>query len=164
MIGSCFETRILRLEEVENMAILIDKRIQKFVKGYQYENEEVFSIHLKDIDESFHFDNEVAAQEFLNKQVVERVGNPELQRKEFDYIDSEGLKHVYLIWEVSKDGKIISFTEEIVNEFTEAQLHGEYSYLMDQEHGKDTELLMDIMKCNGIDVEIKNGKYLVLDK
>jgi len=64
------------LEEVENMAILIDKRIQKFVKGYQYENEEVFSIHLKDIDESFHFDNEVAAQEFLNKQVVERVGNP----------------------------------------------------------------------------------------
>lgn len=36
--------------------------------------------------------------------------------------------------------------------------------LMEQEHGKDTELLMDIMKCNGLNVEEKNGKYLVWDK
>ena len=147
------------------MAIIIDKRIQKFVEGCLIgENEDVISIHLKDIDESFHFDSELAAQNFLNKQALERVGEPELQREEFDYIDSEGLKHVYLIWEVSKDGEILSFTEEVVNEFTEAQLYEEYGYLMAQEHGKDTELLMDIMKCNGIDVEYRNGKYYVNDK
>lgn len=47
---------------------------------------------------------------------------------------------------------------------TEKELYKEYSYLMDQEHGKDTELLIDIMKCNGIEVERKGSTYLVLDK
>lgn len=66
------------------MAILIDKRIQKYVEGFLYgENDEVISIHLKDIDETFWFDNEVAAQEFLNKQNVERVGDPELRKGSF---------------------------------------------------------------------------------
>lgn len=36
---------------------------------------------------------------------------------------------------------------------TENMLHEQYGYLMDEEHGRDTELLMDIMKCNGIDLE-----------
>ena len=124
------------------MSILIDKRIQKFVEGCQYENGKVISIHLKDIDETFWFDSEVAAQSFLNKQAIERVGDLELRTESFDYTDEEG----------------------VVNELTEAQLYEEYGYLMDQEHGKDTELLIDIMKCNGLDVEEKNGKYLVLDK
>ena len=35
---------------------------------------------------------------------------------------------------------------------------------MDQEHGTDLELLIDIMKCNGINVERKNGKFYVLNK
>lgn len=47
---------------------------------------------------------------------------------------------------------------------TKSELFKRYGYLIDQEHGKDTELLMDIIKCNGIDVECKNGKYLVLDE
>lgn len=54
--------------------------------------------------------------------------------------------------------------KEVVKEFTESQLYEEYGYLMDPEHGKDTELLMDIMKCNRLNVEEKNGKYLILDK
>lgn len=33
----------------------------------------------------------------------------------------------------------------------EELLHKKYGYLMAEEHGKDTELLLDIMKCNGID-------------
>ena len=32
-------------------------------------------------------------------------------------------------------------------------LFEKYGYLVDEEHGEDTELLLDIMKCNGIDLE-----------
>ena len=61
------------------MAILIDKRIQKYVEGFLHgENDQVISIYLKDIEETFWFDNEVAVQEFLNKQAIERVGDSEL--------------------------------------------------------------------------------------
>ena len=42
------------------------------------------------------------------------------------------------------------------------ELYEKYGYLMDKEHGKDTELLMDIMKCNGIDVAFENGNYVVI--
>ena len=50
------------------MAILIDTRIQRFVEGYLLgENNEVISIYLKDINETFHFDNELSAQNFINK-------------------------------------------------------------------------------------------------
>ncbi|MDE5830855.1 MAG: hypothetical protein K2H53_04245 [Clostridia bacterium] len=146
------------------MAILIDKRIQKFVEGCQYKDGKVISIHLKDIDETFWFDSEVAAQDFLNKQAIERVGDPELRTDSFDYTDEEGVLRRYLLGGVNRKGEILSYLEEVVNELTEAQLYEEYNYLMDQEHGKDTELLMDIMKCNGLDVEEKNGKYLVFDK
>lgn len=147
------------------MAILIDKRIEKFIEGCLIrENEEVISIHLKDIDETFHFDNEVAAQDFLNKQAIERVGNPELRTDSFDYTDVDGLLHRYLLGGVSKKGEIISYLEEVVNELSEKQLYEEYGYLMDKEHGQDTALLMDIMKCNGVDVKYRNGKYLVIDK
>lgn len=147
------------------MAILIDKRIQKFVEGFLYgENDEVVSIHLKDIDETFWFDNEVAAQEFLNKQATERVGNPELRTDSFDYTDEEGVIHRYLLGGVNRKGEIISYLEEVVNEFTEALLYEKYGYLMDKANGHDTELLMDIMKCNGLDVKEKNGKYFVIDK
>ncbi len=147
------------------MAILIDNRIQKFVEGFLHgENDEVISIHLKDIDETFWFDSEIAAQEFLNKQAIERVGDPELRTDSFDYTDEEGLLHRYLLGGVNKKGEIISYLEEVVNEFTEEQLYKEYGYLMDKSHGNDTELLMDIMKCNGLDVERSNEKYLVIDK
>lgn len=143
------------------MAILVDKRIQKFVEGYQYEDEKVISIHLKDIDETFWFDSEVVAQNFLNKQAIERIGNSELRTDSFDYTDEEGLLHRYLIGGVNKKGEIISYLEEIVNVFTEDQLYKEYGYLMDQEDGKDIELLMDFMEYNGIDVKYECGKYIV---
>ena len=60
------------------------------------------------------------------------------------------------------------FVSEICNEkikeYSEKELYKEYGYLMDQEHGADLELLIDIMKCNGINVERKNGKFYVLNK
>lgn len=147
------------------MSILIDKRIEKFVEGFLIgENEDVISIHLKDIDETFHFDNEVAAQDFLNKQAIERVGDLELRKEYFDYTDEEGLTHRYLLGRINRKGEIISYLEEVINELSEKQLFEEYGYLMDEEHGKDVELLVDIMKCNGLDVQCKNGNYLVADK
>lgn len=111
------------------MAILIDKRIQRFVEGCLYEeNGKTISIRLKDIDETFWFDNEVVAQDFLNKQSIERVGNPELRTNSFDYIDVEGLLHRYLLSEVNKKGEIISYLEEVVNVFTEEQLYKKYGF------------------------------------
>ena len=96
------------------MAILIDKRIQRFVEGYILgENNETISIHLKDIDETFWFENEVVAQEFLIKQATERVGDKELRKGYFDYTNECGEIHRYSINEVVR-GKIISFTEETV--------------------------------------------------
>lgn len=98
------------------MAILIDKRIQKFVEGFLHgKNDEVISIHLKDIDETFWFDSEVVAQEFLNKQATERVGDPELRKNSFCYKNSEGEIHRYLIT-VNKKGQIVSYLEEVMDE------------------------------------------------
>ena len=71
------------------MTLLIDKRIQKYVEGFLHgENDEVISIHLKDIDETFWFDEEVVVQKFLNKQAVERVGDSELRTGSFYYADT----------------------------------------------------------------------------
>lgn len=96
------------------MAIIIDARIKRFVEGCLLgENNETISILLKDIDETFWFENEVAAQEFLNKQVTERVADKELRKGYFDYIGEHGETHRYFINEVVR-GKIVSFTEEIV--------------------------------------------------
>ena len=96
------------------MAIIIDARIKRFVEGCLLgKNNETISILLKDIDETFWFENEVAAQEFLNKQVTERVADKELRKGCFDYKDECGKTHRYFINEVTK-GKIVSFTEEIV--------------------------------------------------
>lgn len=98
------------------MAILIDKRIQKFVEGFLHgKNDEVISIHLKDIDETFWFDSEVVAQEFLNKQAIERVGDPELRKNSFCYKNPEGEIHRYLIT-VNKKGQIVSYLEEVMDE------------------------------------------------
>lgn len=53
---------LLDFERRVCMAILIDKRIQRFVEGYLLgENDETISIRLKDIDETFWFENEVDA-------------------------------------------------------------------------------------------------------
>lgn len=96
------------------MAILIDARIKKFVDGCLLgENDETISIRLKDIDETFWFENEIAAQEFLSKQATERVADKELRKGYFDYTDECGETHRYFINEVTR-GKIISFTEEII--------------------------------------------------
>ena len=98
------------------MAILIDKRIQKFVEGFLHgKNDEVVSIHLKDIDETFWFDSEVVAQEFLNKQTIERFGDPELRKNSFCYKNPEGEIHRYLIT-VNKKGQIVSYLEEVMDE------------------------------------------------
>lgn len=98
------------------MSILIDKRIQKYAEGFLHgENDEVISIHLKDIDETFWFDSEVEVQKFLNKQTIERVGKPELRMGSFYYTDTEGVLHKYLVT-VNKKGMIISYMEEIVDE------------------------------------------------
>jgi hypothetical protein len=50
-----------------------------------------------------------------------------------------------------------------VRTFTDKQLHDEYGYLMDKEHGKDTELLIDILKCTGLRVGRIGALYYTLE-
>lgn len=96
------------------MAIMIDTRIKRFIKGYaDVDNENIICIVLKDINESFWFDDEARVQEFLNIQAIERVYDKELRKGYFDYVDERGVIHRYHINKVVR-GKIISFTEEIV--------------------------------------------------
>ena len=105
------------------MAILIDKRIQKYVEGFLYgENDEVISIHLKDIDETFWFDSDVETQGFLNKQAIERVGDPELRKGSFCYKNPEGEIRRYLIT-VNKKGMITSYTEAIIDDGEKKKLN-----------------------------------------
>ena len=96
------------------MTLIIDTRIKRFVKGYFLEeNDETIGIYLKDIDETFWFENEILAQDFLNEQVTVRVADNELRKDYFDYVDEHEEVHRYFINKVVR-GKIISFTEEIV--------------------------------------------------
>ena len=105
------------------MTILIDKRIQKYVEGFLHgENDEVISIHLKDIDETFWFDREVETQGFLNKQAIERVGDPELRKGSFCYKNPEGEIRRYLIT-VNKKGMITSYTEAIIDDGEKKKLN-----------------------------------------
>lgn len=46
---------------------------------------------------------------------------------------------------------------------TEDELFGKYGYLMDENHGRDVDLLVDIMKCNGIKIEKLNNSYLIVE-
>ena len=115
-MGKKFSLEMIVSLGVLKMAILIDKRIQKYVEGFLYgENDEIINIHLKDIDETFWFDSELVAQEFLNKQAIERVGDPELRKDSFCYKDQEGEIHRYLIT-VNKKGQIVSYLEEVMDE------------------------------------------------
>ena len=96
------------------MTLMIDTRIKRFVEGYFLgENDETIGIYLKDIDETFWLENEILAQDFLNKQVTVRVADNELRKDYFDYVDEHKETHRYFINKVVR-GKIISFTEEIV--------------------------------------------------
>ncbi|MBO5373693.1 MAG: hypothetical protein J6A75_13390 [Lachnospiraceae bacterium] len=96
------------------MAIVIDTRIKKYIKGCLIgENEDVISIHLEDVGDTFHFDDELVVQNFLNTQAIERVGDKELRKGFFDYTDAEGEIHRYHIKNVYR-GRITDYEEEIV--------------------------------------------------
>lgn len=46
--------------------------------------------------------------------------------------------------------------------YTESQLYIEYGYLMDKDHGRDTELLVDILKETGLNFK-RIGKLFFLE-
>lgn len=141
--------------------IVIDKRIEHFVKGCLLGvNEDVLSIHLNDVGESFYFDNPALAQNFLNKQSTERFGVAELKTGYFDYTDEYGTIHRYTIKGLSR-GRIISYEEDVIYKLSENEIFNRFGYLMDENHGNDIELLVDIMKCNGIVAEQKNNYYFL---
>jgi len=48
-----------------------------------------------------------------------------------------------------------------INVITEDELFRKFGYLMDDSHGRDVELLMDILICNGIEVKEVEEGYLI---
>ncbi len=143
--------------------IVIDKKTEKFIKGCLLgKNEDVLSIHLNDIGESFYFDNPITAQDFLNKQSIERFGDKKLRSGYFDYIDEYGAVHRYTVDSLIR-GKILSFSESVAVKLSGKELFDKFGYLVEDEHGKDEELLVDVMNCNGITVVHLDEDYLVFE-
>lgn len=94
--------------------IIIDKKLERFIKVCLLgEHEDILSIHISDIGESFYFDKQVTAQDFLNKQSIERFGDKELRVGYFDYMDEYGTIHRYIIKSLVR-GKIIAYSEEVL--------------------------------------------------
>lgn len=51
----------------------------------------------------------------------------------------------------------------VLKMYTKQQLMKKYGYLMDREHGNDSELLMDIMQCNGIKIKKYKNRFIISD-
>lgn len=144
--------------------IIIDKKLERFVKGHLLgEHEDILSVYLNDIGESFYFDNQVAAQDFLNKQSIERFGDKELRTGYFDYTDEFGTMHRYIIESLIR-GKVVKYLEEIITKLSEEEMFDKFGYLMTEEHGDDIDLLIDIMKCNGIVVKHQHNNYEIINE
>ena len=141
--------------------IVIDKRLNRFVRCCILgKNEDVLSIHLDDIDESFYFDDSDVAKDFLNKQSIERFGDKELRKGYFDYIDEYETIYRYRI-RPSSIGKIIGCTEEVGIKLSEKEMLDKFGYLMDKEDGDDIELLIDILESYGNTFEQVNDYYVM---
>lgn len=50
-----------------------------------------------------------------------------------------------------------------MQKITKKELFKRYGYLMDRIHGKDEELLVDIMKCNGLEVRREADSFIVTE-
>ena len=117
------------------MSIIIDTKITKFVEGTIWENN-IISIKLTDIDETFFFDNEVDAQDFVNKQVTERSGDKSLRKGYFDYKDETGELHRYWI-NKTYYREIVDFREEVIGKI--------YVLLLNDKERKETKLYNKFM-------------------
>ncbi len=93
--------------------MIIDKRMKKYISSFIRWNEGVSSIHIQDIDETFWFDNNIALQDFLNKQIIERFSHKELRKGYFNYVNENGETLQYNILEI-KSGKILNFETLII--------------------------------------------------
>ena len=56
---------------------------------------------------------------------------------------------------------IVTTEYGVIETFTEEELFAKYGYLMDKEHGKDIELLIDILKETGLEVEVKWKQWIM---
>lgn len=71
--------------------IIIDNRmkskIEELIDCSENENNECYSVRLKDIKDTFWFDDQGKLQEFLNNQTLERFYDKELRKGYFDYVN-----------------------------------------------------------------------------
>ena len=99
------------------MALVIDTRLKRFIKGTIFENPDgcdTVSMYVTDLDFSFQFDDKVKAQDFLNKQSTVRFYSDGKKDNFFDYeevLPAGKEVHRYYIDKLYR-GKIVSFREE----------------------------------------------------
>lgn len=99
------------------MAIMVINRLQKFIQvtQFDFDNMTTYSVYLKDVDMSFHFETEKEVQDFLNKQATERFSAKELRKGYFDYVNEHKETHRFLIKDLYA-GKIVEFEEVMVTQ------------------------------------------------
>lgn len=95
--------------------VSVDKRIKRFVSNITEWENDICSVLLVDIDETFWFNSKSELQEFLNTQSRERVYDKELRNGYFEYTNENNEKIVYNILKLHR-GKIIEFETEIKSE------------------------------------------------
>lgn len=100
---------------MDKAIFVMDSRMKKFIEGSVLNN--VIMVRLKDINESFAFDDKTEAQEFITTQCQERFGENSLKDGFFDYIEEtnkEIIVHRYHVEEL-KNGKILQYREEVMS-------------------------------------------------
>lgn len=101
--------------ETTKSGIMVDKRMMRFIQSLCEWQEDVWSVTITDLDETFWFTGKEKVQEFLNNQVTERFGDRALRKGYFDYVNDHQETERYII-EVVLRGKIVAFRTEILNE------------------------------------------------
>lgn len=93
--------------------IVMDSRLKKFAEETNIWKDDVCSIFLKDIDETFWFNTPSELQEFVHVQARERFYDKSMRKGYFDYMNEHGETHRYHIEELMR-GEIKKFREEVV--------------------------------------------------
>lgn len=92
-----------------SMGVVVDRRLVRFIRSLMEWENDVYSVTLSDLDETFWFNSFADLQEFLNKQAVERFYEDELKKGYFEYVNDNGEKLKYSITKLNR-GRIVDFT------------------------------------------------------
>lgn len=89
-------------------SLRIDSRLKKNIENIQEWENGVYSLKMKDIQDTFWFNNIIDMSEFLNEQARERYYDKSLRKGQFTYLNEYDEKIVYTIDSVNR-GTIVYY-------------------------------------------------------